>query len=251
MIEAFFFGPCDRQVFATYHPPATGTGQVLTLICPPLFPDYMRTQLALRELGISLSGLGHHVLRFDYRGTGDSDGDLSDVTVSDWIEDLSQAVREGCSISGSTEVRALGVRAGALLACRALGSLAEVRRLVLWDPVISGSDYVRELKRLQSTILERNVYMGRGQRQDAREEFAGYRVSDRMVKDLRSLDDGAYREVENKELRVVRTSPRHGFGIPGVEPELVPFECGWERGSEDLMMAQPVLEKLLECLATD
>ena len=54
MIEAFFFGPSNQQVFAIYHPPAGGSGQVLTVICPPLFNEYMRTQLALRELAISL-----------------------------------------------------------------------------------------------------------------------------------------------------------------------------------------------------
>ena len=50
MIEAFFFGPSNQQVFAIYHPPVGGSGQVLTVICPPLFNEYMRTHLALREL---------------------------------------------------------------------------------------------------------------------------------------------------------------------------------------------------------
>src|SRR5256885_15079409 len=70
MHEAFFFGPSDRQVFATYHPASGGSGQVLTVICPPLFSDYMRTHLALRELAISLAERGQHVLRFDYREIG-------------------------------------------------------------------------------------------------------------------------------------------------------------------------------------
>ena len=81
MIEAFFFGPSNQQVFASYHPPVGGSGQVLTVICPPLFNEYMRTQLALRELAISLAERGQHVLRLDYRGTGDSFGDLDEVTL--------------------------------------------------------------------------------------------------------------------------------------------------------------------------
>jgi alpha/beta superfamily hydrolase len=93
--EAFFFGPGNQQVFATYHPAAGGGGQVLTVICPPLFSDYMRTQLALRELAISLAERGQHVLRFDYRGTGDSIGEIGEVTVSNWLEDIALAVREG------------------------------------------------------------------------------------------------------------------------------------------------------------
>ena len=41
------------------------------------------------------------MLRFDYRGTGDSFGELGEVTVSDWLEDIALAVREGREISGS------------------------------------------------------------------------------------------------------------------------------------------------------
>ena len=70
--KIFFVGPSNQQVFASYHPPVGGGSQVLTVICPPLFNEYMRTQLALRELAISLAERGQHVLRFDYRGTGDS-----------------------------------------------------------------------------------------------------------------------------------------------------------------------------------
>ena len=95
MIEPFFFGPCNQQVFAIYHPPIGGSGQVLTVICPPLFNEYMRTHLALRELAISLAERGQHVLRLDYRGTGDSFGDLGEVAISDWVEDIALAVREG------------------------------------------------------------------------------------------------------------------------------------------------------------
>src|SRR4051812_11744102 len=112
-MEGFYFGPIERQLFAAYHPAIGAGANVLTVICPPLFSDYMRTQRALREVAISLADRGQHVVRFDYRGTGDSFADLGDVTVSDWIEDIALAVREGCDLSGSSELRLLGVRAGA------------------------------------------------------------------------------------------------------------------------------------------
>src|SRR5260370_27609992 len=74
----------------------------------------MLTDLVLRELAMALAERGQHVLRFDYRGTGDSFGELGKVTVADWLEDIALAVREGREISGSSMVRLLGVRAGAL-----------------------------------------------------------------------------------------------------------------------------------------
>src|SRR5207245_5586572 len=127
--EAFFFGPRNQRIFANYHPAAGGGGVMLTVICPPLFSDYMRTHLALRELAMVLAERGQHVLRLDYRGTGDSFGDLSEVAISDWVEDITLAVREGREISGSRVVRLLGVRAGALLASKSVGARSEERRV--------------------------------------------------------------------------------------------------------------------------
>src|SRR6202171_251981 len=159
MHEAFFFGPGSQQVFANYHPARGGAGQVLTVICPPLFSDYMRTHLALRELAISLAERGQHVLRFDYRGTGASFGEIGEIGVCDWLEDIALAVREGREISGSSVVRLLGVRAGALLACRSAGASSDVQRLVLWDPVPDGASYLQALRRRQVALCERNLYL--------------------------------------------------------------------------------------------
>jgi predicted alpha/beta hydrolase len=60
---------------------------------------YILTHLVLRELAMALAERGQHVLRFDYRGTGDSFGELGEVTVSDWLEDIALGVREGREIS--------------------------------------------------------------------------------------------------------------------------------------------------------
>ena len=72
MMEAFFFGSSEQQLFGSYHPPFSGNGQVLTVICSPRFSEFARTHGALRKLAISIAEMGQHVLRFDYRGTGDS-----------------------------------------------------------------------------------------------------------------------------------------------------------------------------------
>jgi len=248
VIEALFFGPSDERVFGIYHPPVGGRGQVLTLICPPLFTEYMRTQLALRELAISLAERGQHVLRLDYRGTGDSFGDLGEVTISDWVEDIALAVREGRDLSGSSMVRLLGVRAGALLACRSAGASSDVQRLVLWDPVRDGADYLQTLRRIQVAMLEQNPYLSRAERREAMHEYAGHRLSERMLEEFRLLDASTYSSVPKSKLRVVSTSPEAGFPVAGVPQEVVQFACNWETDLGNLMMPKPVLERLSACL---
>jgi pimeloyl-ACP methyl ester carboxylesterase len=249
VIEPFFFGSCNQQVFAIYHPPIGGSGQVLTVICPPLFNEYMRTHPALRELAVALAGKGQHVLRFDYRGTGDSFGDLGEVTVSDWLGDIALAVREGREISGSSVVRLLGVRAGALLACRSAGALGDIQRLVLWDPVPDGAGYLQALRHVQEVILERDLSLSGAERRETMHEYAGYRLSERMLEEFRSLDASTYSSVPKCKLHIVSTSLEAGFPVPGVLQDVAQFACNWETDFESLLVPKPVLERLISaCL---
>jgi pimeloyl-ACP methyl ester carboxylesterase len=246
-MEAFFFGPSNRQVFATYHPASGGGGVVLTLICPPLFSDYMFTHLVLRELAMALAERGQHVLRLDYRGTGDSFGELAEVTVSDWVEDIALAVREGREISGSSMVRLLGVRAGALLACAAARASSDVQRLVLWDPVPEGTGYLKSLRRVQMATLEQNYYLSRAERREAMHEYAGYTLSARMVEEFHLLDASVYSSVPKSKLHVVSTSSKASFPVPGVPQDVAPFRCDWNAIAAELIMPRPVLERLIAC----
>jgi len=248
MIEPFFFGPGDEQLFATYHPPATGHARLLTVICPPLFSEYMRTQLVLRELAITLADRGQHVLRFDYRGTGDSFGDLAEVAISDWLEDILLAIREGRDLSGSTMVQLVGVRAGALLACKAAGASDDVQRVVLWDPVPDGAQYLQILRRVQVAILKRNRYLSRVERRQVMREQDGHCLPARMAEEFRSLDERAYAGVSTHKLHVVSTSPAAGFSVQGVSLDEAQFACNWETPTEDQVLPQPVLERLTACL---
>jgi len=222
---------------------------VLTVICPPLFFDYMRTQITLRRLAISLAECGQHVLRFDYRGTGDSFGELGEVTVSDWVEDIALAVREGLGISGSQKVRLLGVRAGALLACRSPGAVSDIQRLVLWDPVSNGAAYLQETRRVQATLVRRHSRLSRDERHQAMLEYAGHRISGRMLDEFRLLDASAYSSIPNSKLQVVSTLPVNPFPVAGVSQIVALVACNWEMDTEEPMMPQSVLlERLIVCL---
>jgi pimeloyl-ACP methyl ester carboxylesterase len=248
MHEAFFFGPRNQQVFANYHPAGGGAGQVLTVICPPLFSDYMRTHLALRELAISLAERGQHVLRFDYRGTGDSSCEIGEVGVCDWLEDIALAVREGREISGSRTVRLVGVRAGALLACRSISACGDVEQLILWDPVPDGAGYLQMLRCTQAALCERNLYLGYRERREAMIESAGYTLSERLLDDLRRVDASAYLSIPKDRLHVVSTSSAAGFPAEGVPRDVAPFACNWDTLADNVIVPRPVLERLVACL---
>ena len=223
---------------------------MLTIICPPLFSEYQRTHSALRDLAVALAHAGQHVLRFDYRGSGDSAGELEQTAVSDWIEDIALVEREGREISNSRVVHLVGVRAGALLACKSAGATAAVKRVVLWDPVIDGTGYVQSLRHAQAALCELSPHLGlgRAERREAMREYAGYTLSDRMVDELSALDARVYSNLPAGMLRVVSTESELSFPVLEVPCDMVAFQCDWDIVSNEPLMPRPVLERLVECL---
>ncbi len=97
-------------------------------------------------LATQLERAGYACLRFDFSGTGDSSGEGRDATVAQWLKDLELAAAELRSVSGSPRVALVGLRLGATLAALATsrGPLRP-RHLLMWDPVIDGAGYLREL----------------------------------------------------------------------------------------------------------
>lgn len=248
MMEAFFFGPSNQQLFGSYHPPLNGDGYVLTVICPPLFSELGRTHSALRRLALSLAERGQHVLRFDYRGTGDSFGDLEAVNVSDWIADVELAVEEGRDVSGCEKVQVLAVRAGGLLACTAAGAASDIHKVVLWDPVADGVSYLQSICDVQAENFKHNFRLSRAERSDAMRDIGGWRISEPMREQFGSLGADAYARVPSSKLHVVSTASENGFSPAEVAAEVLPYPCNWESNGENLINPQPVLERLFACL---
>lgn len=157
-MEAFFFGSSAHSLFGVYHPPSTGgQNNKAVLLCGPVAQEAIRTHKALRFLATQLSDAGFHVLRFDYRGQGDSAGDMKGVTPAHWQEDILTAVQELSDISMATHISVLGVRMGGLLAGTLKSLPAKVKQLLLWDPCVTGDVCSAELQsigKLQADATE-------------------------------------------------------------------------------------------------
>ena len=246
MDEAFFFGAGDA-VFGIYHPPSQGMGTVASVICPPLLNDYARSYTALRSVAISLAASGHHVLRFDYRGTGEASGELVDVDVSDWVQDVKDALDEVVDVSGARVVRVLSARGGALIVGRALPGVEAVDRIVFWDPLTSGDTYVAELEKAQRQMVDWNIDLKGRDREEAFSDLGTFRTSDRFVSDLRALGE-PLDSIDQKSCRIVSTDAGMSFGSAEVRIEHVEASCRWANLSEDLINPRPVLSELVRAM---
>ena len=145
-MNALFFGTSERALFGAYDPPRVKrTPAAGVVLCAPMGQEYMRAHKALRQLAMQLSKAGFHVLRFDYFGTGDSAGRCEDGSVEQWVADVGTAVDELKDTAGLATVSLVGLRLGATLAASAAADRADIDGLVLWDPIVDGADYLRQL----------------------------------------------------------------------------------------------------------
>ncbi|UKD15196.1 alpha/beta fold hydrolase [Burkholderia aenigmatica] len=109
----------------------------------------------MRNLAERLAGRGMPVLRFDYRGTGDSAGaDGASDQFETAVDDVCAAIARLRDETGVTQVTLCGLRLGAAFALLAAGR-CDVDQLVLLAPVASGRSYVRELSIMRNIWLDR------------------------------------------------------------------------------------------------
>lgn len=155
MITPFYFGSADRTLFGAYHPAATG-GRRGAVLCYPWGQEYLRSHKAMCFLASLLSDRGFHVLRFDWYGSGDSAGECFEGgEPGSWMLDLQDAVTELKDMADIKTLAIVGLRMGAAVGAQLALRGSEVDRLVLWDPVVDGAEYIDALLGERGTNLSR------------------------------------------------------------------------------------------------
>src|SRR5215469_8125443 len=92
-IAPFYFGVPEKELFGCLHmPEADSSLNCGVVVCQPFGHEYVNSHRALRQLAVRLAGAGFPVLRFDYHGCGDSRGETTESSISEWISNISQAI---------------------------------------------------------------------------------------------------------------------------------------------------------------
>ena len=118
MIETpFFFPNADYQLFGVLHEPENQTQRTGFVFCSPFAEEKLWTHRVFVSFAREMAHRGYFVLRFDYMGHGDSEGDFEDSTIESRLSDIKCAVRtlKEKTKNGAT-VGLLGLRLGATLA---------------------------------------------------------------------------------------------------------------------------------------
>jgi alpha-beta hydrolase superfamily lysophospholipase len=150
--QAFFFGPAARPLWGCLHS-GEAAASLGVVVCNPLGVEAISAHRSLRHLAERLARRGVPVLRFDYAGTGDSQGEDDGADqVPQWLASLHEAIDTLKARTGVHQVALIGLRAGALLGACAMAERADVVGLAAWTPVWQGRRYVRELTALQAAL---------------------------------------------------------------------------------------------------
>jgi len=204
-MEPFYFRGPSGMLFGVYHPPESREPRdVGVVLCYPLGQEYIRSHRAFLRLAAMLSSKGFHVLRFDYSGSGDSEGDSSEQTIGDLIDDISAATDELKGGSGASRICLVGLRLGGALSVIAGIRRGDVDAVVLWDPVVDGAAHLKHLKSLHEEWLSGSFAdPASGSGGSNAFEALGFPLGGPMLADLESLDLLELREKPADEVFLV------------------------------------------------
>jgi uncharacterized protein len=130
-----------------YLPAGSPKGGVV--LCHPFGEEKLWAQRIFVSFARLLASNGYSVLRVDYMGHGDSEGDFEQSTLRTRISDIDSALEHLKSqLPPNTPLGLAGLRLGATLAAMLCEERKDVRFLVLWEPIVDGKSYLRQLLRI-------------------------------------------------------------------------------------------------------
>lgn len=144
----FYLENGAQRLFCIQYNPA-GRAKCGLVLCHPFAEEKLWAQRVFVSFARLLARNGYCVLRVDYRGHGDSEGDFSDGTIDTRLADIHCALDHlKTQLNGDASVCLAGLRLGATLASIAAETRDDVDYLVLWEPIVNGDAYMRQLLRI-------------------------------------------------------------------------------------------------------
>jgi pimeloyl-ACP methyl ester carboxylesterase len=188
-MNPIYFGNGRRRLFGIYESPRVGSANTRAVVlCHPWGSEYVHAHRSMRQLAIKLTVAGFHCLRFDYFGTGDSAGDTTEGELKGWEADIESAIEELQETTGRAEVSLVGLRLGATLAASvAAKQRGAIETLVLWDPVVSGEEYLQGLH-VASALMPRRQPAARPAESGGGHEILGFPLPASLAREFQAID---------------------------------------------------------------
>lgn len=188
IVKPSFFKSSDHRLFGIhYQSPVINTNNSrrhAVLMCHPLGHEYARSYKNLQQLAILLAQAGFDVFRFDYHGTGNSEGSTMDMTAEQCSNDIQIASDYIQEQSQCEKLSVLAVRIGVPLAIEA--RLENIENFIAWDPVVQGNAYIELLKYFHHRAMT-GMTRYRIIRKSTNQQLYGNAFSEQKIESLKNL----------------------------------------------------------------
>lgn len=170
-----------QQIFGILHRPVIDEKPPIAVILHGFASSKHGSNRCYVTLSEALAKAGIASLRFDFRGSGDSEGKLSEITFEDLITDAAFVIEnlEVIEDIDTQRIALFGASLGGAIAILAAARTGKIKTMALWAPVASGELWYRDF--LTSNPEYRSVdpdkilstYKGITLNPDFRTQFAG------------------------------------------------------------------------------
>lgn len=153
MEEMFFFKNSQGDnLLGVLHYPEVHSWRGAMVMCAADGEEKHESHRVLVNAARFFGRKGFLVLRFDYYGTGDSEGEWENSTIQSRLEDINSAVEFiQMKIQKNNRIGLMGIRLGATLAALAAEKSSCFSFLILWEPLIVLRDYLYQWLRTNLT----------------------------------------------------------------------------------------------------
>lgn len=223
MHETPFFFPCDLiKLFGVLHEPSGKSRKTGFVFCHPFFEEKLWTHRVFVNFARRLSMEGYPVLRFDYMGNGDSQGNFADSDVESYLRNIQTAIAFLESTGSIPEgVNLLGLRLGATLVSMTAERCPGLKRLLLWEPIVNGSKYMKEMLRINITTqaavykeVRQNTEMLVGMMKSGQSvNIDGYEMQWPLYQQISEIDLLAEPKHFQGPVLIVQINRMHGQGV--------------------------------------
>lgn len=147
---------CGQKIFGVIHRPISQGNYPVLLMCHGLGGNKIGKQRLHVVLSRQLASIGIASLRIDFRGSGDSEGEFSDMTIDGEVSDVQAALNylKNDPEVDPNRIAIFGRSFGGLVAILAALRDGSIKSMALWAPVFNGNQWKEQWQMLQKKVLE-------------------------------------------------------------------------------------------------
>lgn len=208
----------NGKLFRAYAQPNTESKEVV-MICNALGEEAKASFGVLSNLANLLWSKGWSIVRFDYSGTGDSEGTWFTISFQDWLNNCVDVLDDIKRCMHPVRIVVIGVRLGANIAAKLAATQhpEQLIGLVLWAPILNLQHYERHLRwenRSSSSETDNGI------------DHFGWILTDTWFEDMRRLGKLDYKNLPCPAL-IANIS-----GMGHLSKDFINVEKSVPRGSE-------------------